>query len=92
MLIFMYDNNPKHTAVIVREWFHYKVKKILPHLPQSRDLNSIEHLWAHIEKELRKRQISGKNYLKSAIVEIWENILRDVTKTVVDPCNDVYKQ
>ena len=42
---FVHDNDPKHKSKIVTEWLHENVKEVLPHLPQSPDLNPIEHLW-----------------------------------------------
>lgn len=41
---FQHDNNPKHTAYIVKEWLLYHVRKQLHTPPQSPDLNPIENL------------------------------------------------
>lgn len=84
---FVHDNDPKHASFIVREWLLYNVKKVLPHPPQSPDLNPIEHLWAHMEKKLRERPIRSKNDLKSALQDIWANIPPDVTKNLVISMN-----
>ncbi|OXA41532.1 Transposable element Tc1 transposase [Folsomia candida] len=50
--------------------------------PQSPDLNPIEHLWDHIEREIRKKSFSGIPGLKSRIREVWETISEDVTKNL----------
>ncbi|OXA40237.1 Transposable element Tc1 transposase [Folsomia candida] len=52
--------------------------------PQSPDLNPIEHLWDHIEREIRKQSFSGIPGLKSRIREVWETISEDVTKNLVN--------
>ncbi|GFT73811.1 transposable element Tcb2 transposase [Trichonephila clavipes] len=49
------DNSPIHTAKIVQEWFAEHEGEVghLDWLPQSPDLNIIEHLWGYLESKLR---------------------------------------
>ncbi|GFU73435.1 transposable element Tcb2 transposase [Trichonephila clavipes] len=51
------DNAPIHTAKIVQEWFAEHEGEVghLDWLPQSPDLNIIEHLWGYLESKLRAR-------------------------------------
>ena len=51
--LFQQDNAPCHSAKIVQEWFeeHDKEFKVLPWPPNSPDLNLIEYLWEHLEKQ-----------------------------------------
>lgn len=44
VFIFQQDNDPKHTAKINTEWLLYNARGRLITLPQSPDLNPIEHL------------------------------------------------
>jgi hypothetical protein len=44
LLIFQQDNNSKHTSHIVKQWMLHNVPKQLKTLPQSPDINLIEHL------------------------------------------------
>ena len=59
-IYFQQDNEPKHIAGIVKEWILYNTPHILVTLPQSPDVNLIEHLWAIIRKGLQKFNIQSK--------------------------------
>ena len=50
---------------------------------RSPDLNSIEHLWEHIGKEIRKQSFVGILGLKSRIKEVWDKISTNVTANLV---------
>ncbi|CAK9818687.1 Transposable element Tc1 transposase [Anthophora plagiata] len=80
---FQSDNDPKHTAHIVRMWVVYNVAHTLPTLAQSPDLNPIEHLWAELEIRLRKHHITNKNQLKQLLLEEWNNIQPEFTSKLV---------
>lgn len=81
---FQQDNDPKHSSKIVKEWLLYRTPKTLDHPPQSPDLNPIEHLWEHLDKKIRERNISSKTDLKVALREEWSKISPDVTQNLVD--------
>ncbi|GFV81072.1 hypothetical protein TNCV_2270561 [Trichonephila clavipes] len=46
---------------------------------QSPDLNPTEHLWDLLELEIRQRNISSKDMLKSVLKEEWEKISTEET-------------
>lgn len=81
---FQQDNDPKHTAHIVKDWLAKNVPNLLNHPAQSPDLNPIEHLWEHLDQQIRKRDITSKETLKKCLVEEWAKISSDVTKNLVD--------
>ncbi|GFX39107.1 transposable element Tcb1 transposase [Trichonephila clavipes] len=78
------DNDPKHTAFVVKEWllYHGRNKHNTP--PQSPDLNVIENLWSHLERAVQKHQITSKEQLKSVLQEDWLNIAPETTRHLVE--------
>ncbi|GFW24051.1 transposable element Tc1 transposase [Trichonephila clavipes] len=80
----MQDNDPKHTAFVVEEWLLYHCRNQLNILPQSLDLNVIDHLWSHLERYVQKHQITSKEQLKTVLQEEWLNIAPETTRHLVE--------
>lgn len=89
---FQQDNDPKHTAYIVRQWLIFNVPHLLKTAPQSPDLNPIEHLWEELEKRIRKVNITSKAQLQRVISEEWKKIGEEVTKKLVFSMNKRLKE
>ena len=68
-VVFQHDNDPKHRAKSVQEWLNKQPFMVLSWPPQSLDLNTIEHLWAHLKRQLNKYEGPPRGML-----EIWERV------------------
>lgn len=81
--IFQQDNDPKHTALLVKEWLRFYAPRQLHSPPQSPDLNPIEHVWDLMKRKLTSTSITSKESLKKALKQIWSEISPPETESLV---------
>lgn len=61
--IFQHDNDPKHTANVVKDWIAKEKIRVMKWPAQSPDLNLIENLWEITNRQIRKVTIRNKDQL-----------------------------
>lgn len=86
--IFMQDNDPKHTAKIIRTYFKKKKVNTFDWPSQSPDLNPIEHLWDNLERKVRKYHIKNHDDLRKALQDAWDSITTEETGKLVNSMPD----
>ena len=78
-VLFMQDNDPKHTSLLAREWLEKEGIEWWKTPAESPDLNPIENLW-HEAKEYLRREVKPKvkDELLNGLKEFWKTV--DVAK------------
>jgi len=72
---FLQDSAPSHRPNAVKEFIKSTLGcDLLPHPPQSPDLNPIELIWAQMKSKIEAKRPKNKTELKSAIEREWKNI------------------
>ncbi len=87
-MYFQQDNAPCHKAQIISDWFleHDSEFTLLKWPPQSPDLNTIEHLWDVVEREIHIMDVQPTNLqqLCDAIMLIWTKIAEECFQHLVE--------
>lgn len=97
-MIFQHDNNPKHTAGIVKERLSKQNFDVLDWPAQSPDLNPIENAWATLKKRLfskYERPPNGMLALWDRVHETWYALtkeeLQKYFESMPNRCREVIK-
>ena len=86
--ILQQDNDPKHRAASVKKFFASSKIRVMEWPSQSPDLNPIEHLWEHVDRNLPKVKPKNKAELFQNIRNCWSQIPIDVLIKLVDSMPD----
>lgn len=71
---FQHDNDPKHTARIVKAWLDQQDFNTVNWPAQSPDINPIEHLWNEVEHHVSRVRPSNLRDLWKEVQIGWNNI------------------
>ena len=82
--IFQHDNDPKHTAGLVKNYLHKKKIRVLPWPSQSPDLNPIEHLWDVLERHTRHKTVRNGNEKFEILTREWAAIGKQTINTLIE--------
>lgn len=82
--VFQHDNDPKHTSRMVKAYLLESSVAVLDWPAQSPDLNPIENLWGHVQRELDGIPNSSADVLFQNIQNIWSNISTDRIRRLVE--------
>lgn len=85
---FQQDNDPKHCSRYIKDLFEEEKINVLKWPSQSPDLNPIEHLWEHIERQIRQNHtISNKSDLFKAIRTEWNRVSPEIIEKLIFSMN-----
>lgn len=82
-MIFMQDNDPKHTAKMIKNFLDEQDFSVMSWPAQSPDLNPIENCWSYLKSKVysNDKQANGLHELWERVEKEWEAISEDyITK------------
>jgi len=83
--MFQQDNDPKHTAIVIRDFIHNERIPMLDNWPgQSPDLNPIENLWSILNSRIADRRCRSLDELFEVVKTAWEQLPVDLLTTLAD--------
>lgn len=82
--IFQQDNDPKHSAGAVKNWFNNHRVNVMKWPSQSPDLNPIENLWDELDRRLKNIKAKNANEKFQQLEEAWYQIPASVIENLIN--------
>ena len=82
---FLQDNAPCHRPERVKQFIKEQLScDLIPHPPQSPDLNPIELVWAAMKVQVEAKRPRNKTQLKDAIEKAWKAMNINFIRKCID--------
>ena len=82
---FQQDNAPCHKPLRVKNFILNNLRaEILPHPPQSPDLNPIELVWAFMKGKVEATRPRNAQQLKNSIIKAWKQVSINLIRKCID--------
>eukprot|EP01012_Entosiphon_sulcatum_P066309 TRINITY_DN95486_c0_g1_i1.p1 TRINITY_DN95486_c0_g1~~TRINITY_DN95486_c0_g1_i1.p1 ORF type:complete len:167 (-),score=20.60 TRINITY_DN95486_c0_g1_i1:4-504(-) len=78
------DNDPKHTAKLVKDWLKRNAPRQLEWPAQSPDLSPIENFWREAKRQLAQHRPTSEDSCWDLVSKLWVEISPTVCKKYVD--------
>ncbi len=82
--LFQHDCSPVHTERFIKTWLDEFDVEELDWIPQSPDLNLIEHLWDELKWKLQDRPSTSLPDLTNALLDKWTKITTKTLQNLVE--------
>ncbi len=82
--LFQHDCSPVHTERFIKTWLDEFDVEELDWIPQSPDLNLIEHLWDELKWKLQDRPSTSLPDLTNALLDEWAKITTKTLQNLVE--------
>ncbi|CAO4387042.1 unnamed protein product [Caenorhabditis nigoni] len=81
--IYQHDNDPKHTALLVKDWLKSRRVNVIEWPSQSPDLNPIEHLWEELERRCKNKRAKNSDEKFAQLQYEWSQIPMSSIDTLI---------